>query len=648
VVLQAIAGGLVRGVSAVGRGVAKGAKAVGRGVAKGAKAVGSGVKNVAKKNVNSSGYNSQYLPTARKNIGSPGYAAKAVTLAGVGAATAGTASFVTQKDYGFFLFILGLFKFVFDIGAQSFLASMVVATIFMFYSSIFIFNKKGIVTVSLFFAWYVWLGGTTDINTIRSVIGPLAIIGLLIHGVFNKFKQSGSFTDGVRDELSGAFFPVLLFFIDMGIVEFLSGTFGLTLSTGIQNLLNFTPWWAFLGLATTKKESGLITASKFLVIVYIIIIILGTVVPSAYGQFSGDQVSGPQALFQAKLDQNQQAKQKNPLLIQFECVPRINDYNKCIEEKTLLSKAEVACKNKGYTQKSPNWDECLAEEIENLKKPPVKGAVDSDRKEFLNIEFANIDRQRFPFYTTEPQKNYPATLMVENPNHQPLTLEIKCIFKKGTSEVAGKSIINGQDTASYATNRNRESIKILCRPESNLEGRYSFTVEASILNIVTESTLKRAFVKNDFDREQWEKEIKSTQFGFNAGVAKSPAEFARLNYAFGNFEADPIIVADQPVSFEVSVENIGKGQISRIQSYNFYSLQQQGFSVLSGDNCLQGGEQILTKATKTRHLASCFLELPNELKQFDSPFEVQTFTARLIYDYQLTQKSNIEVGKVTS
>ena len=95
-----------------------------------------------------------------------------------------------------------------------------------------------------------------------------------------------------------------------------------------------------------------------------------------------------------------------------------------------------------------------------------------------------------------------------------------------------------------------------------------------------------------------------------------------------------------------------KGDIVKINNYNFHGLWERGFNVdqerIGDKECLQGAEISITPAqTKKREpseLKRCFLLLPTDLETLTKDqFKVETFVADLNYDYKITRSIPLEV-----
>ncbi len=582
-----------------------------------------------------------------------GFAAAGKLLKNAGSGSVNVVSATHEKvrnsDPGLILCIAGFLSFIVYEKIDNFWLALIIASFFMFYSAITIFEGEGIVLVVLFFVWYVLLDGRYDLSFIRYYAAPLLLVAMAVHGLVRKFRHSGTFAEGAGGEIKGALIPIILFMLDLGLLDIFS-QLRIPLEAINITFLRYVPWWGMLGLFATKKDTSFVTVLKVLTIFYLITLVFFGVAPSAVAKYQQSLVAGPQELFQARLEAQQQPKPEKPIVSYWTCLAsgRLTDLDLCISEEQQKSLAKITCQNKGLSS-GRAYDECVTTEINQLKKSSIGGIIDYSRKEFVAVEFGPVSKS-FPKVAFEPRKGYPSVLLIKNPAQQPLDVNINCKFLRGNQEITGAITINGQESSSYSTTLRNNPLNIICMPTEDLQGNYNLKIEATLSNIVTTTVLTRVFVKTQADRDRWEQQIKSTTLsGLNAGFSSSGAELARLNYGFGNLPDDPIIIADRPVVFTASVEDLGTGQLSRVRGYVLTSLQQKGFFPNSGDlNCLQRGEIIIPQKVKSYHLTECFLELPAEYKLFEDelPFIVDTFEAQLVYDYTVTQNiPGIQVEK---
>ena len=569
----------------------------------------------------------------------------------VASAASATPEKVRDSDSGVVLAVAGFAVFFFDLifHIDNFWLALIIATFFMFYSTLTIFESEGIVLVTLFFVWYIFLGGRYDLAFIR-YYGPILVaVGMLVQGLVKKVRHTGTFSAGALGELKGIV-PVLFFVFDIGLIDILTGYFRIPLTVISTNLLRFVPWWGLLGLKYVRSDKSGVAVAKVLAMFYILILAVGSLGPGVYGQYQESLIAGPLQAFEARQAQQKQVRAENPLSSYGTCLitGRLAELDVCVKEEQKKSLAESTCKNIGFVS-GPDFDQCVKDELARLERGGARGATDSSRKEFLKAKFEAPPKSFPRVVFGEPKKIYPSTLLIENPQQQQLGVEVSCKFMRGSLAINGLITINGQETSRYSSNFKNDPVRIGCQPQEELSGQYNLEISATLTDILTTSTLTRVFVKNQQDRERWEAEIKSTALsGFDAGLSQSADEFARLNYGFGNFPDDPIIISSRPVLLTVSIEDLGSGQLSRIKSYSLSGLLSRGFFPTSGNvDCLQRGEAIIPQKVKNYNLGECFLELPAEYQQFDVPYITETFEASLLYDYNLTQKiPGIKVEKI--
>src|SRR3989344_5307901 len=328
------------------------------------------------------------------------------------------------------------------------------------------------------------------------------------------------------------------------------------------------------------------------------------------------------------------------------------NYDSCIDDKRIVR----YCKN-NFASTTEQQD-CIRQQQEILKsggKAGVAGSVSEAIKKVTKIELK--EDQFFPKKATEPRTVYPIPLKVENPREQIFTAKVSCEFKKGKEVVAGEVSIGGQVVNEVHINSRQQQFLIGCQPSSDLNGRYTLDYSVILSGMQTFSFLKRAFISKEISSEL-RAQVESDNFKVSKDkVSQGPAEFALLNFKFGTgVGTEPLILVEEPTTFSFAVEDVGsgafKGEVLKVNSYNFHGLWERGFSVDSeriGDvDCLQGGEiKLLAAQTKKREpseLKRCFLVLPPDLQQLQkNEYKVETFVADLNYDYKITKSISIEV-----
>jgi len=197
-----------------------------------------------------------------------------------------------------------------------------------------------------------------------------------------------------------------------------------------------------------------------------------------------------------------------------------------------------------------------------------------------------------------------------------------------------------------------EPVSLTCSPQSPLAAEqkttYYLKFEVLLKDMVTTSSVQRAFLGqvDETAKQKAAREVLQDRFSNQQNVlSKAPAEFARINFGFGVPPEYPIIKADDVPFLIASVENVGGEKLVRIKDYSF-SLAERGFSSESS-NCLAGYELPLpADAPRSFGLASCFVSLPADLKDFQGKPKVESFFATLRYDYAIDTETTVSVQEL--
>ncbi len=588
------------------------------------------------------------LGRAASGMAAAGSAAQGA-LWGAGAAT-GASVLNAIADPGFVLFIAGLLTFFFNEYLGNVALAVLLGTVFMFYSSIFIFKARGIMVTVIFWVWYILFQGNRDPKAFLYMILPIIIIGMVVHGLVKKF-QKGSFGEGASGEIIGAV-PIILFFLDFGALDLLVTGFGLPLTPSVKNLILFTPWWALLGLFTTTKENFIISVFRIAGIVYIVAILTVGVVPDAYEKSQSDSlIPGPERFLEAKKELRETLPQKeNPAYSNLVCIfSEPTSVPSCVEQRQENSELTYICeKVEGKEKGTPQFTQCLEEQKKKKKDAAlqVQGAIDPTIKEPTKAEII-IDKDSFPT-EFKPAFGFPFELKIENPREQQITAEVACRFESKEGEkktVAGR--IGGVNPATFNDASFQTSYLCYAAEGEELNGRYEIIFEATLKNLMTGSKLQRAFVGNVpadqidlWRREEISKVIKNSE-------SLAPAEFARINFNVGHGKKQIIIENDPQKSILVdgNIENVGSGKIVAVQNYQ---LSLEEFSV-DNEPCRQGSLDIPNRTVTAIALPHCLItDYPEKLKNPPRGWEPYTFIATLTYDYQISKKENIEIKPLTS
>ncbi len=600
---------------------------------------------------------SRAAPIIGRVAAGTGAAATATKGAVLGAGVAAGASFVNAiGDPGFPLFIIGLLTFIFNEYLANPVLAVILGSFFMFYSSIFIFKARGIFVTIIFWVWYVVYGGITDPNALIYMILPIVIISMLVHGLVSKIRKEG-FGDGAAGEIIGLV-PILFFFLDLGLLDFLTQQFGLSLSTFVQNLLLFTPWWALLGLFSTKKEGFLITGCRMAGIAYVFIILTVGVVPEAYAKYSEQSIiPGPGKFIEAKKELQERLPQReNPFVSHMACIfgGEYTELQNCIQKRQEQSELNYLCEKVEEKAKgTPEYDDCLQEQQEKKKQGiEVSGGQDPTRNQPMKAEF--IVSQYFPKSSfrnsAEAITNYPIEFKIENPRKYAFEVEFSCQFKKGGETETLPGNIISEKTINI--NSETSGTTIICQGQ-NLDGSYQLVYEAKLKNVFTKSLLRRAFIgsKNESWKKEWLPRIMPAHFASNQHLSQAPADLARINFAIGNPLENPIIELVEPkksgLVLSAAVENAGQGKIAAIVDYK---LGLEGFDNSQTPCSKQGLNVAVPKdVTKSIYLTTCFIDnilIPD--LQNPPKYEFREFEATLHYDYLLTKEIPVEVKVIPS
>jgi hypothetical protein len=325
-------------------------------------------------------------------------------------------------------------------------------------------------------------------------------------------------------------------------------------------------------------------------------------------------------------------------------------YDACMDDKRIAR----YCKN---NVQSESRQQCFQEQKElqaQGNKPGIAGQVSEAIKQVTILEMK--EDQFFPKKATDTKTVYPIPLKVQNPRKQIFTAKVSCEFKKNKEIIPGTVTIGGQEITEVQINSKEQQFLIGCQPTADLNGRYTLEYDVILAGMQTFSFLKRAFINKDIDAAL-RTQIETDNFKTKDKVSQGPAEFALLNFKFGSGDGSaPLVLVDEPITFSFAVEDVGsgafKGEILKVNNYNFHGLWERGFSVdaerQGEENCLQGGEiNVVAAQTKKREpseLKRCFLNLPPDLSQLQqNQYKIETFVADLNYDYRISKTIPIEV-----
>ncbi len=594
-------------------------------VVRGLRATGRGIKKVGSKTF-------QGVKVAAPSVGK--------VAVGVGSAVAASQTVKSFKNKGLILFIASWTIFIITkiFGVSSIYSWL--SLIFMIYASITIFEKKGLLIVVTFIVWY-FIYNAPGISTLRYYLLSIILLVLVLHGLINTFSKKKSFSFTLRDDALYGFGVILIFFLDIGAVEFIKDL-GITLPSLLVSIVTNIPLWAYVGLyvmiSEEETKTWLTKLLSFAAIVYIVVII---VVPVAVSD-AESVLPGTSDLLKAKeAAEKQIPKGENPFVSNLLCIlSDPTDVQNCVKKRQEVKQIESICKDtKNLKEGTDAYKSCIKEETEKSEKAKlqISGTIDTSVKEPTKAEFKISEY--FPKLSYQLKYPYPAQLEIKNPREQDLDFEISCFFKKDAKTITGTA-----NPSKFKITEKEKMKSITCTPQEDLNGSYKLTLQANVLNLKTESHLTRLFI-GDVSKKTKAEVDKLTSL-FVPGkkyLSQAPDEFARLNFGFGEPETNPIIDSDDTPLFVSTIENVARGKILKIKKY-YVDLGDEMITAQS--DCFSGPDkEISLPTTKTTYkipLKSCFVTLPSDLKNPED-FEVKTFNGYLEYDYQIEKEINIEV-----
>ncbi len=611
--------------------------------------------------------NSAQVESLKRGAQSVGRGVKGATVAvGASAAAVGRPMIAAAKSSSALLLILGIahyfLRYFYADASSLFILSLVLFLVAGFALAARLERERVAILLPmlLFVIWY-WV---FDASISMSIILSFLFIGgaiMILVAALTKGQSIGA-------ELAGLI-PVLFLFLDVGLIPFLVEKFNLTITPLIEALVLYMPWWAYLGLFTLPEHStdnkflnGFLGLLKFGGILWIVILILSVSIPLAslqggYQDTTTQVLPSIQQLTQAQGRVTEKIGPGSELLSNLRCLfSDPTNLGNCVAQDKVKAKFEAICNEKEDVKSGVTAvDDCVTEEQkkEDVEKARAGGSVDGEIKPTtLKIDFPPPSLQ----LTAKPE--FLATLMVENPRQLSLDLVVNCTFRKDSTAILGEVSASASaqgapaDQLPLKITSDTAQIQLHCSPTKDLEAKqktaYTMVVEAMVRGMVTNSSLSRAFLGRVAETERDQKikmVLNDKSADFRAGKSLAPAEFARLNFAFGSPEQNPVITADDFISFSSNVENVKDGRIIAINSYS-YDLGERGF-VANNANCFTGKKMSVPEDVREKiGLSTCFVTLPSDLSSFQGPPTVETFYATLNYDYAIKGQETIQVEAV--
>lgn len=517
----------------------------------------------------------------------------------------------------------------------------------------------------VFSVWYFYFKANIVpgflIYFLSIAVGLLLVIDILTKG------------RAVQPELYGLF-PVLFFFLDMGLIPFLIDTIGLPLTNLAQNLVLFMPWWAFFGIMTfpidgsnkDSKVNGLMQFLHIIGVFYIIFVFLLPMIPSlGYDTNSFVPDVGTLASTQEEYRERLEGT-RNPVSIFWECAfveYRYDELDTCEEEKKQEAEIEAECRNQGFSESSPQEKVRFEKCVEDTKRAQeewevaAQGSVSRELDKHIAIELekgSTFDKDISLLARNTANLQYPVKLRIENPHEKEFTAVVGCSFENRNSR---KASVNG--TVSHATLGEDGVLEVsdgleqdfLCTPNEVLNGTYQLEFSVFLPEMETTSYLKRVVVEEyDYDSPFKNADVNELidpffSTGGANGRAYYPEEFVALNFGISD---QKVLELDSYPLLVSSIENIGEGSINEILWYDIdiggFEPDSEMYNCFSGDSYSVYVEEDNRKGY-SEPLGSCYLIMDSEVQDAVDRFDVSfhEFEAHVGYSYTLKESYNVEV-----
>ncbi len=573
-------------------------------------------------------------------------------------AVAGAQALGALRSFSLVFLVLGLIHFLFlrGSGAHAFVSGFILLPLgawvwFNYLKSQNVMERTtgGWVVIVAFISWYFLLGRSlSNLTYVIAVLGGI----LALYGV----GTSGS---GLKSA-AAAIVPGIIFFLDVGLFSWILNQFGWGITPLAESLILFMPWWALLGFFCLPVENIILNGVKVLGVIYLVSVLAVPYIPD-FGHFD-QAIPGPEEFLEAeKALRERLPERENRFISNMKCIFSGDmlggsfNIQQCVEQRQLDSELYHICqKVEGHMPRTKPFNECVERQRALRAKVVVSGIQDPTIREPTTAKFElgdyfqakTIRRSNEPFRT-----RYAATFVVSNPRKLDLAVEFSCHLsrKSGRENVSGR--ISSLNPISFRGG-NPPPAAVVCEPESELNGSYTLVLEATVRNMETISRLTRAFIGGQDERRKEEliPDIRLAHFPGQQHISQGPADFARVNFAFGNSLENPIIETpggSVSLLFSAAIENLGRGTLSKVHLYQLKGVE--GFT-FDHPSCVESGEikLYLEQQRQDRiHLATCFIEgLPPELLDPETylgkEYELREFEALMRYDYTIRKEVQVE------
>jgi len=463
---------------------------------------------------------------------------------------------------------------------------------------------------------------------------------------------------------------MVAFYLDIGLlpellskIPFLSATIN-----GLDSFILLTPW---LGLVTVffilPSSSGYINVIKMIFIGWYILSLLAALLTGV--GLLGDFGENFHASIAENLENKAQASEQivdcpSDAALMLQCFkqqlsnPGSGTIDSCIQDKKNDCIDEHLCKEEGHSSQA-DMAECktrLATERAEQDGVSSKTDLNADRYVYATVSVNNDYTKKTILKDDSFDRtllSFPFDVEIKNPLALPLTIVIDCEFEKGSGDsketVAGE-IMYGPSPGytSYSTTVNKdEEMTRNCVPSQKINGSWYMKINLQINDIVSYSYLNRMLVHEwDYDDDLLSdalSSLDSTSVGAN--------ELARLNFAVGDPMDQKFIESEDYLTFQATLENVGKGQVTYVTEYNVDSSDVIEYFQ---DGCSYRSHVDIPSVTnKLIPLSHCTAGLTDSIKerlestQSVEPYILYTFEGMIKFNYKLEDRKKIEIEEVS-
>lgn len=511
--------------------------------------------------------------------------------------------------------------------------------------------KPGLAALLGFLIWYRFLGAKP------STLIPIVIVLAIYFGYLGVTRKSEGFA-----EIAVGLIPVMIFFLDISLIEWIHQYFNWTINPILNTLIINMPWWALLGFLSfpqkveEKGSAGtILVLAKIGFLLYLFFVFSIPFTP--IGHFDQSVIPSPTETLEVGSEFLQKARPEPRIWSVLNCLGD-TEVSECIELRQEKSSLRALCKaDKQVKGGITTIEECIAREEKNREKIlfEVAGILDPTLKEPTTAKFKRGDF--FPDSQTWNVKNppllqYPITLDIKNPREEKITVDFSCEFSLSSFSLNDKAI-SGEITSptkTYTTSEPEDAVSVVCRPPRNLitkdikngKQRMKLTYTAQFHDLYTSSRLQRAFIGEvPLDKKgSLINNVVQLHFRNNEHLSQAPADFAQINFAFGNPLNSPIVEPEDNL-LSSTIKNAGRGEITVIKEYR---LDLPGFFTDHQDCLFDTNVPVPESAHESIYLPTCIISsLPLELEDPEMDYALREFEASLVYDYKIKHEANPEL-----